>query len=175
MASQPLDLADEIKSRSADGAAKKLATLPGPDLVAELTRLSPAFEQEVLAALPNQARKRATTAAPADLARQWQRNSLYDPNTIGRMMEPVVAAFSPKSNIAETIEELRELVKTAFVTYIYVVDDEGRLSGIVTMRDLLFSDRAGTLDTIMLRGAFVLNATMPLQEAMKLVLDRHYP
>src|SRR5262245_22852940 len=142
MATEPLDLSDEIKSRSAEGAAQKLEPLPGHELVAELTRLNPAFAQEVLAALSNEARERATAAAPADVARQWQRNSLYDPNTIGRMMEPVVASFGPKRNIAEVVEELRELVKTAFVTYIYVVGDDGRLAGIVTMRDLLFSDRS---------------------------------
>jgi len=170
-----LDLADEIKSRSAAGAAAKLAALSGPELVAALTRLSPGFAQEVLAALPADARERATTAAPADVARQWQRNSLYDPESIGRMMEPVVAAYGPQRTVGETIDELRELVKTAFITYIYVVDPQEHLLGIVTMRDLLFSDHGRTLGDVMLRAPFALHAAMPLQEAMKLVLDRHYP
>jgi magnesium transporter len=169
------DLSDDIKSRSAPRAGAKLALLPGPEVAAELMRLSPAFAQDVLAALPNDARERAIAAAPADVARQWQRNALYDRDTVGRMMEPVVAAFPPERTVGETIEELRELVTRALITYVYVVDPEGRLLGIVTMRDLLFSDRARRLEQVMLRGAFVLHAAMPMKDAMRLVLDRHYP
>src|SRR2546426_5234107 len=43
------------------------------------------------------------------------------------------------------------------------------------MRDLLFSDRDGLLSEVMFRDVFALHAAMPLTDAMKLVLDRHYP
>jgi magnesium transporter len=174
-ASTTVDLADEIKARSAKGAAEKLAYLPGADLADQLTRLSPGFAQDVIDELSTDARERAISAAPPDVARQWQRNSLYDRETVGRMMEPVVAAFDPQQTVATTVEKLRELVTRALITYVYVVDDEGRLLGIVTMRDLLFSDRGRTLEEVMLRGAFALRAAMPMKDAMRLVLDRHYP
>ena len=170
-----VDLTDEIKSRSPTGAAEKLANLSGDLIARELMHLSPGFAQDVLSELPTDARERAISAAPADVARQWQRNALYDAGTVGRMMEPVVAAFPPHARVDEVIEELRELVTRALITYVYVVDAEGHLLGIVTMRDLLFSGRESALDEIMLRGAFALHAAMPLKDAMRLVLDRHYP
>jgi magnesium transporter len=43
------------------------------------------------------------------------------------------------------------------------------------MRDLLFSDNSRRVEEIMLKDVFSLHATMPLQDAMKQVLDRHYP
>jgi magnesium transporter len=175
MDSTNIDLSDDIKSRSPTGAARKLANLSGEDIARELMHLSPGFAQDVLATLPTDARERATSAAPADVARQWQRNSLYDPGTIGRMMEPVVAAFPPDMKVGDTIEQLRELVTRALITYVYVVDDDHHLLGIVTMRDLLFSARERTLEQVMLRGAFALHAAMPMKDAMRLVLDRHYP
>jgi len=170
-----VDLTDEIKARSAAGAAAKLADLPAAGLVSQLVHLSPGFAQDVLDELPSDARERAISGAPADVARQWQRNAMYDRDAIGRMMEPVVAAFDPKHTVGDTIEELRELVTRALITYVYVVDDQGRLLGIVTMRDLLFSERGRTLDEVMLRGAFALRAAMPMKDAMRLVLDKHYP
>ena len=170
-----VDLTDEIKARSAPGAAAKLADLPAAELVHQLMHLSPGFAQDVLDELPSDARERAISAAPADVARQWQRNAMYDHDTVGRMMEPVVAAFDPKHTVADTIEELRELVTRALITYVFVVDSDGRLLGIVTMRDLLFSERGRTLDQVMLRGAFALRASVPIKDAMRLVLDRHYP
>jgi magnesium transporter len=91
------------------------------------------------------------------------------------MMEPVVAVFRPQQTVGETIEQLRHLIKTAFITYGYVIAPGGRLSGIITMRDLLFAEHETRLDALMLRDPFFLRPDLPLDEAMRLVLDRHYP
>jgi magnesium transporter len=168
-------LADEIKTRSASGAAAKLAAFDGPEIAAALLRLNPGFAQDVLDALPDAARERALAAAPADMARQWQQNALYDADSVGRMMEPVLAVFPPQKPVGETIETLRDMVKASLITYVYVVDAERRLLGVVTMRDLLFNDNHLTLGDIMLRDVFALRASMSLKDAMKLVLERHYP
>jgi magnesium transporter len=87
----------------------------------------------------------------------------------------VYAAFPPEATVGQAIEALHELVKLAFITYIYVVDDEERLLGIVTMRDLLFNERAMALRDVMLTDVFSLHAPTSLDDAMKQVLDRHYP
>ena len=169
------DLAEEVKTRSAEGAATKLQHFGGAEIAAALMRLSPGFAQDVLAALPDEARERALGAVPDDVARQWQRNSLYELNTVGRMMEPVLAAFAPARTVGETIEALREMVKSAFITYVYVLDPNEHLLGIVTMRDLLFSDNHRTLGDVMIKDVFALHASARLEDAMKQVLDRHYP
>jgi len=170
-----IDLADEIKLRAPQGAAEKLAHYGGAEVAAALLKLSPGFAQDVLGHLPADARERALAAAPLEVARQWQRNALYEEGTIGRMMEPVYAAFPPESTVGDAIEALHELVRLAFITYIYVVDDDERLLGIVTMRDLLFNERARPLRDVMLTDVFALHAPTPLEGAMKQVLDRHYP
>jgi magnesium transporter len=169
------DLGDELKSRSASGAAAKLEQASGATISATLARLNPGFAQDVLDALSAEARQRALASASADLARQWQRNAAHPKETIGRMMEPVVAAYPPEQSVGDTIEKARELVKTTFITYVYVIDAEQRLLGIVTMRDLLFSDKAATLRNVMLRDPFALQAATPMMDAMKQVLDRHFP
>ncbi|HEX2197636.1 MAG TPA: magnesium transporter [Burkholderiales bacterium] len=171
------DLAEDIKMRSAGGAAAKLAHFGGVEIAAALLRLSPGFAQDVLAALPDDARERTIGAAPEPIARQWQRNALYDEDAVGRMMEPVVGAFPPDATVGEAIEALGEAVRagSALITYIWVVDAEERLAGIVTMRDLLFNDRSRTLGEVMLKNPFTLHASTTLKEAMKQVLDRHYP
>jgi magnesium transporter len=90
-------------------------------------------------------------------------------------MEPAHAVFRPEATVGETVEQLRSLVKKRFVTYGYVTDSGGSLLGVVTMRDLLFNDSAAPLAAIMLREVFSLKPDLPLAEAMRLVLDRHYP
>ncbi len=169
------DLAEEIKTRSATGAAAKLTTFGGPDIVAALLRLSPGFAQDVLGALPDESRERVLAAAPEEISRQWQRNAFYVENAVGRMMEPVVGAYPPQQTVGETVERLRELVKTRLITYIYVTGADDRLLGVVTMRDLLLSSHDKRLDEVMIKDPFALVASTPLDQAMKQVLDKHYP
>ncbi len=66
-------------------------------------------------------------------------------------------------------------MKTVFVTYGFIVDADRKLLGVITMRDLLFSEKNQRLADIMLGGVFFLEATTPLIDAMKQTLDRHYP
>jgi len=73
------------------------------------------------------------------------------------------------------VQRLRALIKIAFITYGYVTDETGRLSGLVTMRDLLFAPDDAQLEDLMLRDVFSLRPETPLNDAMKSVLDRHYP
>jgi magnesium transporter len=167
--------AQDLASLSAEDAAAQIADKSGAEIVGLLSRLRAAFVQDVLAALTPEARARALAAAPDEVSRQWQRNALYELGAIGRMMEPVIGAYAPDQSVGETIESLRELVKMAFITYIYVVDRSERLLGIVTMRDLLFSDHNRKLSEVMLKDPFALQAAMPVGDAMKQVLDRHFP
>jgi magnesium transporter len=169
------DLANDIKARPVRDAAQQLARHGGMETAAALMRLAPAFAQDLLAALPADARARALAAAPAEFARQWQRNALYEDGSLGRMMEPVVAAFPPDQSVGDAVDALHEMVKTAFITYVWVVDAHEHLLGIVTMRDLLFNGREKPLADIMLRDVFALHASALLTDAMKQVLDRHYP
>ncbi len=169
------ELFAEVKLQSPQAAAETLAHFGGAEVAAVLSRLSAGIAQDILAALPADTRERALAAAPGEHARQWQVNALYAEGTIGRMMEPVYAEFPPQATVGQAIDALREMVKQAFVTYIYVVDDNERLLGIVTMRDLLFNDNAKALRDVMLTDVFSLHAPTVLEDAMKQVLDRHYP
>jgi magnesium transporter len=78
-------------------------------------------------------------------------------------------------SIAEATERVRELVKRVFVTYGFVVDAQGKLVGVVTMRDLLLAPKEQRLEDVMLRDPFFLTPETGLMDAMKRVLNRHYP
>jgi magnesium transporter len=168
-------LVAEAKLRPAQEAAGLFAGHPANVVAAALSELNPGFAQDILEALPAETVAAVTGWVAPELARQWQRNAAYSEDMIGRLMEPAYAVFRPGMTVGETIERLRALVKVAFVTYGYVVDDLGRLSGLVTMRDLLFADESVRLEDVMLRNVFTLSPETTLNDAMKQVLDRHYP
>ncbi|MBY0268058.1 MAG: magnesium transporter [Burkholderiales bacterium] len=169
------DIVAAAKARSPGEAAALLAEYPAAVIGPVLQDLAPMLTQDILLELPGGLVDAVMNAVPAEVAAQWRLNQTYPEGSIGRMMVPPLAVFRPGSTVRETVEQLRPMVRSAFITYGYVTDDAGRLLGIITMRDLLFAGDDVTLDTVMLRNAFALQPELALADAMKLVLDRHYP
>ena len=168
-------LKQEAKLRPPNEAAALLAEHPAATVGLVLVDLNPGFAQDILVEFPAGFRHEVVQAAPADIAQQWERNQAFPPGSVGRLMEPAAAVFRPDATVTEAIEQLRALVKIRFITYGYVTETDGKLAGVVTMRDLLFTAGSVALRDIMLGNAFYLNPDVPLAEAMRLVLDRHYP
>lgn len=168
-------LIPEAKARSATDAAALLAEHPATTIAAVLMDLNPGFAQDILAALPGGLVDGVLHAVAPEVAQQWHRNLSYPEGSIGRLMEPAYATFSPAMTVAQTVERLRSLIKVAFITYGYVVDDAGRLRGLITMRDLLFAPDDARLESLMLKDVFTLRPETPARDAMKSVLERHYP
>jgi magnesium transporter len=95
--------------------------------------------------------------------------------TVRDLMTPPVGVFRGSSTVAETIEVLREATKSAFITYCYVTDEAGKLTGLVVMREMLLAKPDDKLADIMIKEPFALPDTMPLDEALRQALTRHYP
>jgi magnesium transporter len=140
-----------------------------------LHTLVPSLARDVLEKLPPSRRQRLLAASSPERRRQWAAPEGYAAESLGALMELPIGVFSPEQTVAEATEELRELVKRAFITYVFVVDAGGGLLGVVTMRDLLFSPRESTLGDVMLREPFFLRADERVVDAMRRVLNRHYP
>jgi CBS domain-containing protein len=146
-----------------------------PVRVADVLRSLGWHLDHLLLALDEERRRAVLAAAPVEEGRQWARNFTYPDDCVGRLMEPPQAVFGPQLTVAETTARIRELVKTTFVTYGFVTDDSGVLLGVVTMRDLLLAEDQATLESIMLRDPFALPPELPLVEAARQVVARHFP
>src|SRR5262245_11878627 len=90
-------------------------------------------------------------------------------------MEPPLATFRPKVTVAEATEALRQLVKTAFITYGFITEPDGRLVGVITFRELLFARPEQPLSEIMVPNPFSLRTDEQLVDAMREVVTRHFP
>ena len=168
-------LIEDLKARPASEAARYLGEIDAAPAYAALSALNPAFTQDILAALPSAQRRTIIAEAVPEIAQQWSRNQSYEKGALGRLMEPAVGVFAPATTVGEAIETLRKLIKSAFITYGYITNPDGKLLGIVTMRDLLFADHRKTMGEIMLANVFALSPQMPISDAMRLTLNRHYP
>jgi magnesium transporter len=94
---------------------------------------------------------------------------------VADLMTATVGVFPPETTVAAATAALREQVRTAFITYLYVTAPDGRLLGLVAMREMLLAGPGDTLEALMLREVFTLDRDTPLDDALRQVLDRHFP
>jgi magnesium transporter len=159
----PPEAAERLRGEADEMAARALALLNPAEVVDVLGHLSP------------ERRARIIAAAPGGRGEQWGIDLQYPETSVGRLMEPPLAVYGTQTTVRDAIESLRELVQKAFITYIFVTDAEQRLVGVLAFRELLFARPDQKLDEIMLRDPFSLKPDMPLVDAMRTVVTRHYP
>lgn len=144
-------------------------------VVKVLAAENPATADEILWEFPEARRKGILAAAPPEQSEQWSRNHEYPEDSVGRLMDPVVAVLKPTHNVGEVIERLRPIVKKALVTYGWVVDERGRLTGVVVFRELLFADKSQPISDVMVKNPFSLTPDLSTTDAMREALKRHFP
>jgi len=169
-------LVAEVSQRAPREAFHFLEREPDPVIALVLSRIPPPAALRILESFRKEGREeKILAAAPESRREQWALNASYPPDSVGRLMEPPHALFHPGITVREAIAALREMVKKAFITYGYVTDEQGRLTGVLVMRELLLARPEEVIDDLMLRDPFFLNARMPLADAMRAVLNRHFP
>jgi len=169
------ELFTKVVERDAREAAKMLEPYPNEFVVQMLELLNPASALKILQRFDPPRRETILATASAEDTRQWMRNQTYPERTIGRLMQPPLAVFSPQTTVAEATEQIRRLARKTIITYAFVTDEQEQLLGVVVMRDMLLAQSSQRLEEIMLTNPFYLTPEMSLPEAMRAVLVRHYP
>ena len=171
---EAVDLAAELQKLDPETAADSLEQSSDAVAAEAVAILEEGEVQPILEAMDANRRAALERSVSPELARQWKINTEFDEDTVGRSMEPPIGFFAKTQTVGETVELLRELVKTEPVTYCYVVDNSRHLTGVLMMRDLLFSDDKVTLESIMIPKVFTLRADMSITEAIQSVADRQF-
>lgn len=99
----------------------------------------------------------------------------HDPQTVGDLMSPALGVFRPETTVDEATDALRELTRAAMITYCYVTDPEGRLLGVVVMRDMLLAKHETPLGEIMIKAPFSFPQDCKLEDALKTAAAKHFP
>jgi magnesium transporter len=166
---------DELRELDADSAVARLAPL-GDDAIAKLLHdVGPGRAVAILDRFGAERRRQIALAAGQVEGEQWLSGQHWRPGTVGRLMEPPPAVFAPDATVEGVIATLRPLVSHTLVTYVFVVEDERRLVGVVAFRELAFARPEQQLSEIMVARPFSLRPETAVIDAMNEVVTRHYP
>lgn len=168
-------LVDVVNHQSPDDAVLLLQAESDGVIVETLARANPAVADEILWTFGDDRRQAILSAAPAGQREQWSKNHSYPEDSVGRLMDAPIAIMPPELTIRQAVERLRQVVKKALVSYGWVVDEQGRLVGVVVFRELLFASPEQKLTDLMITHPFSLTPELSLMDAMKEALKRHFP
>jgi magnesium transporter len=194
----PSDAADIIEQLDEADAAQLLSELPASDAADILEEIAPELAVELLERYPleelaaalNEMPSEAAAdlifelddevtedvlAAMSDEAEDDVRDLLaYAPDTAGGLMTTEIAALPLGLTTGEAIERIRQLREEyEDLTYVYVVDDEDHLHGVISFRDLVFSRPGAPLAEVMVPDPIAVATSTDREEVADVVQRYH--
>jgi Mg2+ transporter MgtE len=189
----PSDIADIIEQLDIDQRAKVLALIEDPKAAEVLTHILPQIRSSMAEAMDDERLSDLLEIMPPDeaadilgsLPREKAQVLLslmgieeasivsellgYDTDTAGGRMTTEFVALRNSMTAADTIDLLRKKgAEAETIYYVYVVDGEGHLSGVLSLRDLLRARPDEIVGNIMKRDIIAAD----LQDDQELVAER---
>jgi len=179
----PADLADELESLSPEEAAQALIQLPPETAAQTLGELDPQAAQailkfveesklreylhylppnvaaDLLGFLDEEKRQRILASLTREESRRIQNLLVYPPDTAGGIMSDQFIKLRANQTVQEVLEELRFRPRPteSDISYLYVVDEQDRLVGVVPLRTLVFAQPEERIQDIMVREVYTLS------------------
>lgn len=127
-----------------------VGTLPRADMARLLSDMPPDDRADLFRRLPEDYRDAVLPALAEAEREDIRRLTDYEDGTAGAVMTSDYATLSPDLTVAAAIERLREIAPDKeTIYYSYVVDDDRRLLGFVSLKDLILARRDATVRDIM--------------------------
>ena len=185
----PVEAARHLESLGPQEAGVVLEALPSEEIANVLEFCLPVSTAKILGELPKDLSADVLSAMNATSAigvlRQFEEasriailermdNSMgatlrralrYSPNTAGSLADPQVFTLPPDIPVEEAISRIRTYGQKAMY-YIYVIDRDGKLEGVVTLRQLLVDSSAHSVGTLMENQITTLSAEANLEEIL---------
>ncbi|HHF51507.1 MAG TPA: magnesium transporter [Candidatus Aminicenantes bacterium] len=153
------DAAEIVQQIPIETATKIFHDLPSDDIAPILELVSEELKNSILHSLEKK---------PTEEVKELLE---HEEETAGRIMSPNLYALNENTNVSDAITamQLEGDVESAF--YLYVVDDENRLKGVVSLRQVLFSKPNTPLKNIMTTDVINVQTDTDQEEVARIVAD----
>ena len=169
---QPPDRAVAVLGRLSPERAAAALALIGDEQTREVLALMPPHRSSALIArLDERTREINLGLADPVTAQDLRELAEYPAGSAGSLMDPRVTALRPSTTVGEAIRRLRALRGTPVQT-LFLVDDEGRLVGVVPLQSLVLAPRNDPLESLATPPVAAVQATWQ-REAVVEELERH--
>jgi magnesium transporter len=170
----PAHLAGPVLERVTPDAAAALLSSQGPDATRTLlAAMESRHAAAILHHLEDVAREAALSGIDPARARRIRALLQYPSDTAGGMMETRITSLPADVTVGQAIALLRRAPRTTLF-YLYVTERDGKLAGVLSMRDLLLAAPRDPIDPLVNRSVLAVGATMPQEELAVLVRENRF-
>jgi len=166
-------LADAVEEMDPEAQVDLLEDL-SPERAADiLEEMSPDDAADLVADLDQEMRDEILSLMERDEADELGELLAYDEDTAGGLMTTEYIAMEEHLTAGEAIDRLRELEPDAeTIYYVYVTTGDGKLAGVLSLRDLIVAQPATPIRDVMIREPVAVLVTADEDEVAEVVA--HY-
>ena len=170
----PTEAAEVLEEIAPELAAGLIEQVPLVDLAAALNEMSAEAAADLIGELADEVTE-DVFAAMSDEAEDEVRDLLvYPPDSAGGLMTTDIAALPLGLTTGEAIERIRQLHEEyEDLSYVYVVDDTGRLQGVISFRDLVYRRPGSPLADVMVPDPVAVGTMTDREEVAELAQRYH--
>ncbi len=166
--------AGPVTERLTPAAAGSILTQLGEERTRELLGHLPARQAAAILHHLEDALREATLSKLAPERAKGIRGLLqYPAETAGGMMDPQVTSIRIDLRVADAITSLRR-ARRHTLYYLYVTDSDGKLVGVLNMRELLLANPRDPIEPLVRRELVTVPATLPRDEVVSLIRQRRF-
>lgn len=172
--SLPIKVAVSLLERISPHATAPLLEELEPDRAGQLLHeVQPRVASSIIHQLENAKREQLLGALKEDVARSLRQLAQYPGETAGGIMEPRVVSLTIDLTAQQAISAIRKAPREA-LHYLYVTHRDGRLTGVLNMRDLLLASPRDPIESIVRTNVTSVPDTMDSEEVVQLMRDRGF-
>lgn len=171
----PLEQASEVLDETGSTVRQELVEKIDDEKLADLLDTLPMDDAaDFLFDLPDMVSERLLELMEPQEAAEVQELLSYENETAGRLMNRDVTSLRRQWTVNDTLEYLRSLEEVETLHYLYVVDRDGKLIGVVPLRTLILSQPSATIEEIMSPEVVSVQVTADQEELAELVSRYDY-
>jgi magnesium transporter len=161
------EVLEEMRPGAAADVLEELSASRAADLVEEM---GPDEAADIVAEMGTGTREKLIEQLRPEVAQQVLGLLAYPPDSAGGLMTTEVAALPLGLTASEAIEALRSMhEQLESLSYVYVVDSERRLKGVLSFRDLVFARPNTPLEEVMVREAVAIHSEADREAVAELI------
>jgi len=146
--------AEPLGEMDPDDSAELVVQLDRKEASEILSRMDPDDAVDLLLELPEDVQQELLSQLSRSDAKVLSDLLVYPPDSAGGLMSPEVVPLSLTMSAQDAINHLRRRVQQAeTVYYAYAVDEENRLLGVLSLRDLALAEPSRSLRDLVIRDA----------------------
>jgi magnesium transporter len=150
---------------------EELTTAQAAQLVAQMT---PDDRADILEELDEETADEILEAIPDEARRETEQLLAYDPETAGGLMTTQIVTVRGSTSVEGAVAEVRAIARTGrreAMNTVYVLDERGLLSGVISLRELLAAPEGALLSDVAWTEVVSILPTADRSEASRLIAE----